>query len=211
MVPGIPHNVTQRGNRRQKTYLIDADYLRYLRLMARACDRFGVDIWAYCLMPNHSHLVAVPESEEALRLAIGEAHREYTAEINKREGWQGHLWQGRFFSCAMNDSYTRAAVRYVELNPVRAGLVARPQDYPWSSARAHLDQRDDLLVKVRPMLEVVGDWASYLGAAANDDQERLRRHVETGRPLGDDPFIEALERKLGRPLRPAIRGRPKGS
>ena len=106
--------------------------------MAEWCDRYRVQVWAYCLMPNHVHLIAVPASSDGLRGAIGEAHRRYTTVINRREGWRGHLWQGRFASYVMDDRYTLAAARYVELNPVRAGLVARAEDYPCSSARAHL-------------------------------------------------------------------------
>jgi putative transposase len=157
-------------------------------------------------MPNHSHLIAVPESEAALRLAIGEAHRRYTAAVNKREGWTGHLWQGRFASFAMDARYTLAAARYVELNPVRAGLVSNACWYPWSSARAHMTGRDDGLVTVAPLLDRVENWAQFLGIAGEDDGA-LRKHASTGRPLGDDAFVDELEAALGRPLRPRKAGR----
>jgi len=117
VVPSLPHHITQRGNRRQRTFFSSDDYLLYLALMAEWCEHYRVQIWAYCLMPNHVHLIAVPESR-----------------INSREGWSGHLWQGRFASYVMDDRYTLAAARYVELNPVRAGLVNRVKNYPWSSA-----------------------------------------------------------------------------
>ena len=115
-MPGVPHHVTQRGNRRQKTFFTKEDYSAYLNLMADWCGQFGVEIWAYCLMPNHVHLIAVPEREDSLAQAIGEAHRRYTRRINFRKGWRGHLWQGRFSSYPMDDVYLMAAVRYVELN-----------------------------------------------------------------------------------------------
>ena len=136
VVPGMPHHVTQRGNRRQQTFFNDRDYAAYLELMADWCRDQGVEIWSYCLLPNHIHLVAVPSSEEGLRWAVGEAHRRYTRRINFREKWRGYLWQGRFASFVMDEPYLLAAARYVELNPVRARLVASPADWPWSSAGA---------------------------------------------------------------------------
>jgi len=202
VVPALPHHVTQRGNRRQRTFFCPDDYLLYIALMAEWCDRYGVQVWACCLMPNHVHLIAVPGSPDGLRGAIGEAHRRYTTKINKREGWRGHLWQGRFASYVMDDRYALAAARYVELNPVRAGLVTRAEDYPWSSARAHLLGHDDCLVRVAPLLARSGDWLSFLGEGANaEDSHSLRRHESTGRPLGSDAFVHNLERVLGRILR----------
>ncbi len=120
----MPHHITQRGNRRQQTFFNNADYAAYLELMAEWCNKEGVDIWAYACMPNHIHLVAIPGTEEALRRAIGEAHRRYTRRINFREKWRGYLWQGRFASFVMDEAYLLAAARYIELNPLRAGLVA---------------------------------------------------------------------------------------
>ena len=123
VIPGLPHHVTQRGNRRQQTFFNDGDYAAYLELMAEWCREEGVEIWGYCLMPNHVHLIAVPKTEDGLRRAIGEAHRRYTRRINFREKWRGYLWQGRFASFIMDEPYLLAAARYVELNPVRAKLV----------------------------------------------------------------------------------------
>ena len=119
VVPRYPHHVTQRGNRRQQTFFCDDDYRAYLELMAEWCKRCGIEIWAYCLMPNHVHLIAVPNSEDGLRRGIGEAHRRYTRRVNFRERWRGHLWQGRFASFVLDDLYLLAATRYVEMNPVR--------------------------------------------------------------------------------------------
>jgi putative transposase len=203
VVPDLPHHITQRGNRRQRTFFTTADYLNYIDLMAEYCHRSAVEIWAWCLMPNHVHLIAVPESSDGLRRAIGEAHRRYTLEINLREGWRGHLWQGRFASFVMDERYTLAAARYIELNPVRAGLVSRPEDYRWSSALGHLHGRDDGLAKVAPLLDHVDDWHSFLESAIPPETgDELRKHESTGRPLGSDEFIERLERTLDRMLRP---------
>src|SRR5437868_509366 len=132
VVPLYPHHVTQRGNRRQQTFFCEEDYRAYKSLLGIWCRRLGVGIWAYCLMPNHVHLIAVPESESALRVALGEAHRRYTRRVNFREGWRGHLWQGRFGSVVLDGAHLFAAGRYVERNPVRAGLWVEPWDYQWS-------------------------------------------------------------------------------
>src|SRR5271169_6618943 len=146
-------------------------------------------------MPNHMHLLAVPASEDGLRRAIGEAHRRYTRRVNFRERWRGHLWQGRFASFVMDEPYLLAAARYVELNPVRAGLTVAPSDYRWNSARAHLTGKDDCLVRVSPLLEIAGDWRRLLTSAVSEEQlEDFREHERTGRVLGDDDFHRRLEK-----------------
>lgn len=151
-------------------------------------------MWAYYLMPNHVHLVVVPESEDGLRHAIGEAHRRYTRRVNLREDWRGHLWQGRFAWVVLVEAHVLAAVRYVERNAVRAGLVATAEKWPWSSARAHVSGRDDTLAQVVPMLERVGGWAEYLAALEDEPLlEALRRRVRTGRVLGGESFVETIE------------------
>jgi len=199
--PGIPHHITQRGNRRQPTFFLPEDYEAYLALMSEWCQRKGVAIWSYCLMPNHVHLVAVPQSEEGLRVAIGEAHRRYTRRVNFRMGWRGHLWQGRFASYPMDEGYLLAAARYVELNPVKAGMVERAEDYSWSSAAHHVDGRSDPLVRESPLKEMVGDWRAFLYSGdCEETSHELKRAERTGRPLGSPEFILFLEKALGRPL-----------
>jgi len=210
VAPGVPHHITQRGNRRLQTFFCDEDYLEYLDLMAEWCSRWKVEIWAYCLMPNHVHLIAVPPSKEALTGAIGEAHRRYTRWVNSREGWKGHLWQGRFFSFPMDEAHLYVGARYVELNPVRAGLVREPWQYRWSSAAAHVKGQDDKLLRAGPLLEMFGDWREYLSKSISaEEAEEIQRHERTGRPLGDETFLSDLEKKLGRDLRPRKTG-PKG-
>lgn len=137
-------------------------------------------------------------------MAIGEAHRRYSRRINFREGWRGHLWQGRFSSFILDDRYLLACTKYVEFNPVRAGLVNNPEDWPWSSAGPHMNGKDDILVKTKPLLEIANKpWEMFL---VSDTQEQeialLRKHERTGRPLGGDSFIESLERLLDRDLKP---------
>jgi putative transposase len=209
VVPGYPHHVTQRGSRRQPTFFCESDYQLYLKVVDKWCLREGVEIWAYCLMPNHIHLVAVPSASDGLACALGYAHRRYAVQINEREGWSGHLWQERFASFVMDESYLMAAVRYVELNPVRAGMVGRPEDYRWSSARAHFEGKDDGLVAVRPMLDRVSSWREFLSTSKRDEVEVIQNHTRTGRPLGRSEFVTGLEKMLGRPMRPRKAGRKK--
>lgn len=207
VIPGMPHHGTQRGNRRQQTFFNDGDYAAYLELMAQSCGQRGVEIWGYCLMPNHVHLIAVPSSEDGLRWAIGSAHERYTRRTNFRQKWRGYLWQGRFGSFVMDEPYLLAAARYVELNPVRAGLVRSAADWPWSSARAHLSGRDDCLVKAAALLAMIGDWSGFLNRAVPEEELKdLRRHSRTGRPLGSESFLERLEAMVGRVLKPQKRG-----
>jgi len=209
VVSGIPHHITQRGNRRQETFFRDDDYESYLKIMSEWCSKRGVEIWGYCLMPNHIHMIAVPETEEGLARAIGEAHKRYTRMINLREHWTGYLWQGRFSSFPMDEDYLLAAVRYVELNPVRARLVDRPEAWRWSSASAHLQGRDDKLVKVRPMLDRVSDWRELLASGDERLYEEIRKHGRTGRPLGSGDFIKKVSQMLNRELETKRPGRKK--
>ena len=206
IVPGLPHHVTQRGNRREPIFFEDGDQEVYRDLLAEQARRRGVEVWAYCLMPNHVHLILTPRDEAGLGLAVGEAHRRYTNFVNARGRWTGHLFQSRFASVAMDEAHLMAAARYVPMNPVRARLVARPQDWPWSSARAHLAGRDDALVNVGPLLARIADFAGFLAGPEDPRARRALRAAETtGRPLGNDDFIAGLERRLGRRL---ARGRP---
>ncbi|MEF2230472.1 MAG: transposase [Pseudodesulfovibrio sp.] len=203
VVPGEPHHVVQRGNRRLPTFFCEADYRLYLKLVGERCAKHSVAVWCYCLMTNHVHLIAVPETESGLRLAFGEAHRRYSLHVNQREGWTGHLWQDRFSSCAMDEPHVLAAARYIERNPVRAGMVAHPADYPWSSAKAHLRGKDDALVKAGPLLSLVPDWRGFIDAKdAPDDLDALRKHERTGRPLGDSAFFDRLQASTGADMRP---------
>jgi putative transposase len=207
VVPGCPHHVTQRGNRGLEVFFSKADYRLYSELMAERCRAAGVQVWAYCLMPNHVHLIVVPGTAEGLGRALGEAHRRYARAINRRQAWQGHLWQERFHSFAMDQAHLLMAARYVELNPLRAGLVRRVGDWPWSSARAHLSGRDDGLAAAGPLLELVADWQAFLKSGLEPAAvERLDRHLRSGRPLGSEAFVADLEGRLARRLRPAKPG-----
>src|SRR4051794_17546370 len=157
VVPGFPHHVTQRGNRRQRTFFREEDYAHYLRLLRFWCAQAGTEVWAWCLMPNHVHLVLVPARKDGLAAALAPVHRRYTWTVNQREGWRGFLWQGRFASSPMDEAHLHACLRYVELNPVRAGLVERAEHWRWSSARAHLGLAADGITALGPASERIDD------------------------------------------------------
>jgi len=200
VIPTVPHHITQRGVRGMETFFDDEDYNTYIKLMREWCVSYGLEVWSYCLMPNHVHLVVVPEHEDSLARGIGEAHRRYTRHINFKKGWKGYLWQGRFASFPMDEDYLLAACRYVELNPVRAKVVKRPEDYQWSSARAHLLGEDDELVKVKPMLDRVSNWAELLASGDQKLFDDVRMHERTGRPLGGEDFVTTMSSIAGREL-----------
>jgi putative transposase len=194
VIPQTPHHVIQRGNRRQRTFFSDDDYRAYLHIAAECFVEAGVEVWAYCLMPNHVHLIATPGVADALAEAVGATHRRYTRRINEREAWTGFLWQGRFASFPMDDNYLMTCARYVGLNPVRAGLVKRAIDWPWSSVGAHVEGRPDPLLSSQPLIDLLGSelvdlFAHDVGA---NDHRRLRLAANTGRPLGAAAWIKSL-------------------
>jgi putative transposase len=162
VAPLIPHHVTQRGNRRQQVFFTDDDYRAYLDLLGEHTRLADVQVWAWCLMPNHVHLMLVPSSAEALRTALAKAHRRYSRLINFREGWRGFLWQGRFASCPLDERHALAAARYIELNPVRATLAPDAACWPWSSAAAHLTGQGDGLTEIAALGIAPADWAGFL-------------------------------------------------
>ncbi len=208
VLPGIPHHVTQRGNHRERTFFEDGDYALYLDLLADAVQRARTEIWSYCLMPNHVHIILVPHDADGLRRTFGDLHRRYTGYINARMRTTGHLWQGRFSSVAMDEAHLVAAFRYVALNPVRARLVKRATDWKWASTLALCDAADDGVVTVAPALERVGDFAAFLDEAFDEafTYAALRKAESIGRPVGSPQWLEAMEAKAGITLRPKKRG-----
>ena len=206
VVPGLPHHVTQRGNRREQVFFEDGDYLAYLDFLRGALVKSSSEIWAWCLMPNHVHLIVMPGDKDGLRKTVANAHRKYASHINQRNKWTGHLWQGRFGSVVMDEAHLYHAFAYVTLNPVRAGLVERAQDWRWSSIHAHLGA-DDGITNTKAANERVGDFSTFL--RANFDKESfdaIRANQQTGRPIGAVDFIEKLEVEFDRALQPQKRG-----
>ncbi|MBU1044612.1 MAG: transposase [Candidatus Omnitrophica bacterium] len=197
VAPKYPHHIVQRGNRRQKVFFLQEDYELYLRLLKFYSQKFNLKVVSYCLMPNHVHLIVIPEQKQSLAQAIGETHRNYTTIINKRELWTGYLWQGRFYSHVLDERYLIAAVRYVLLNPVRASLVGKAKDYAWSSIKIHLKKQKNSLVKDDLLQEIITDWHNLLANAEDEDiSQKIRKHSRTGRPLGGQGFVKELEEQL---------------
>ncbi len=208
VLPGLPHHVTQRGNRRMQTFFEDEDYALYKHLLCEAAAKAGSEIWCYCLMPNHVHIIMVPSHEDGLCATFADAHRRYTGAINARLRETGHLWQGRYGSVVMDEAHLAHAVRYVALNPVRARLVGRAEEWQWSSVRAHLDEEDDGLVSVAAIRKRYGRFREFLGDGELPEAayRALRQSETTGRPLGSEQWLEELEKQTGRRIRPRKRG-----
>ncbi len=201
VVPDIPHHITQRGNRRQDVFFSDQDRRHYLSLLQIFSAMHDLQIWGYCLMTNHVHVVAVPKTKEGLVRCFQELHQVYTRAINFREGWSGCLWQGRYSSFPMDERYLIAAIRYVECNPVAAGIVARAEDYPWSSARAHVHKSPNPVLSPCYLLDQIEDWGSFLKVKDAAFLDSYKGVTHTGRPLGSEHFVQRVEKELGRDLK----------
>jgi putative transposase len=207
VIPGLPHHVTQRGNGRAQVFFCDADYALYRALLAESCRAAAVDVWAWVLMPNHVHLILVPSDTDGLRRALAPVHRRYAGHVHARLNRTGHFWQGRFGAVVMDEPHLEVAVRYVAFNPVRAGLVARPQDWAWSSVHAHLAGRDDGITAIAPIHARIPDFGAFIETPPDPAAlARLRRAETIGRPLGGDTFLAELEALTHRSLKPAKPG-----
>jgi putative transposase len=201
VIPGIPHHIVQRGNRRQKVFFSDEDRIYFLGLLKKAGEKAGLVFWAYCLMGNHFHLIGVPMSENSLAITMATANWKYALTINFREDWKGCLWQGRYYSYPLDHPHLIASARYIERNPVRAKIVEHPEDFPWSSARAHIERTFDNLIETSPLTDEIKDWKSFINQNESEETiKRIRRHLHTGRPMGDEAFIRRLEAQTGRVL-----------
>jgi putative transposase len=193
VIPGCAHHVTQRGVRRQRTFLSDRDYDAYLRLAAEAFRNEDVEVLAYCLMPNHVHLILAPPTETALTNAVSAVHQRYTWRFNHREGCTGSLWQGRFSSFPMDEAHAWTCLRYVGLNPVRAGLADSAFDWRWSSAQALVQAGSDPLL---PSAERRRFGRLDAGFFEEDiplqDANRFRQAAKSGEPVGAREWLKAL-------------------
>jgi putative transposase len=215
VVPGVEHHITQRGNNRQDVFFADDDRRVYLDILHEQACKYGFVVTGYCLMTNHVHIIGAPYREESLPKAVGRTHFLYTQYVNRLHKRSGHLWQNRFYSCALDARHAHHGLAYVELNPVRAGMVMAAEDWAWSSADAHLGGD-----KVHPCLELAAwregmmpaVWRETLAAVAEDREagDALCLHTRTGRPLGSDGFLRKVEAFLGRRVRPLPVGRQRG-
>jgi len=219
ILPGVPHHITQRGNNRQDVFFSDQDRRRYLELLREHTEGHGVRVLGWCLMTNHIHVIVIPTSAESLALALGQLHSQYALEQNRRQHRVGHLWQNRFFSCALEPAQLLAALHYVEMNPVRAGITRTAWDWMWSSAGVHTSaavQHElldwpwiDWMEEMRLGVWSHADWKDALGwTVAEELVEQIRRATRLGEPLGSGEFVSRLEAGAGRRLRVWARGRP---
>jgi putative transposase len=200
--------VIQRGNRQQPIFFTDEDRQGYIDLLTIYCRKTGTRCLAWCLMSNHVHLILVPETSDGLRATLAAVHTAYSQRINAAQATTGHLFQGRFLSYPMDDAHLMVAARYIENNPVKAGMVERAEDWRWSSARAHLAGASDGLTDIAALGQHIANWRAMLvdGLEAADQVEAA---LKTGLPMGAESWREKLARQFGRSLAPAKRG-PKG-
>lgn len=206
----MAHHVVQRGNHRERVFFVEGDFAAYLDLFNAYARKEGVEVFAYCLMLNHVHLVVVPTSAKGLYRALQAVNSQYAQRVNRMRGTSGHLWQGRYYASALDPNHFLNAVRYVERNPVAAGLVARAEDYRWSSAAAHCGARVDRLLQLpgrTSVLRGIADWSSWLAVEVSEDARKLlQRNLRLGLPCGSDAFVEELGRVAGRNLQYLPRG-----
>jgi putative transposase len=213
VVPDIPHHITQRGNRGYDVFFDDADRETYLGILRDQVQRHELKVHGWCLMSNHIHLIATPPREDSLARAVGRTHHLYSMAFNRKHEILGHVWHSRYYSCPIDTGYLITAMIYVDQNPVRAGLVEYPWDWKWSSASAHINMVD-------PWELVDMDWWQWFSEATSwkeliaalqmeKDVDRLRKHTNSGRPLGSEKFVKSIGQKLGYPVTLKPRGRPR--
>lgn len=207
------HHVTQRGNARRFVFESDADRLVYWRLLQKYFPLYKLSLTGYCLMSNHIHLVVVPRRADSIAMALKQLHGRYAAYLNARQQSSGHVWQGRYYSCPLDAPHLWAALRYIELNPVRAGMAVESEAWRWSSAALHCgdeEVRGGVDMSLWRAAWTSSDWRAYLReGGAGDEADAIRRNTHTGRPLGTEEFVEGLEGALHRRLRPEKGGRPR--
>jgi putative transposase len=208
----VPHHVTQRGNARKFILDCDADRMAYLNLLRQNIELHGVGLIGYCLMSNHVHLVVTPHNADGLALALRHAHGRYAIYWNAVHQSSGHAWQGRYFSCPLDRVHLWEALRYTELNPVRAGLTSEAEAWRWSSAAAHCgaEARNEILdLEVWRKDWIASAWREYLAVGETESKlTEIRRCTHTGRPLGSTEFVQTLEGSMKRRLSPQKGGRP---
>ena len=210
VIPGIPHHITQRGVRRQQVFFSHDDYTLFTNLLRHFLKKTDLRVLAWCLMPNHYHILVTPPHSKSLAEFFAPLHRTYSFIINQREGWSGHLWQERYNSFPVDNDHTMAAARYIELNPLRAKLVNSPDEYPWSSAQAHLTSQEDGITDLVSSMNLQHDWKSLLESGLTDEEiAQFRHHENTNLPLGNPQFLEEIRKSCSIPTEPRKRGRPK--
>lgn len=211
ILPGVPHHITQRGNQKQKVFYDSEDYYLYLQLLRVYSIKLELPVLAYCLMPNHVHIIAIPQHEDHLRAVLAPVHTLQAQSFNRKHGSSGHLWQGRYSSIALDDEHCVAALRYIELNPVRAGFVNDPYHWHFSSARIHASLESNSILTNTRIIREIGDWTPFLQSGLDlEFDAEFQRHEKNGYPLAGESFLSEWEQKTGQSLKPSKRGRPAG-
>ena len=212
IIEGLPHHITQRGNYRQNIFEADKDRKQYLEWIEKYSGKYKVKILAYCLMTNHVHFIVIPEESDSLSRLFNTAHMRYSHYYNKKKKAKGHLWQGRFYSCILDDEHLKKAARYVERNPVRAKIVKKAEEWRWSSASTNMDEGvgELRITGMRGYFEINGkDWKDYL--KEKDEVgfvDEIRKATNMSRAMGRESFIEKIEKMLGVSLKLIAQGRP---
>ncbi|MFC1808274.1 transposase [Candidatus Omnitrophota bacterium] len=210
---GYPHHITQRGNFCQPVFKDDKDKEQYLLWIQEYSDKYKLSILTHCLMPNHVHFIGIPEREDSLARTFNTAHMRYAQYVNKKEKRNGHLWQGRFFSCILDNPHLLMAARYIERNPVRAKLVKKPWEWVWSSAQAHING-EEALFSLSNLFDYVDmtpqEWKKYIDRAEERGYiDTIKQYTSVGRPLGTLEFVKKLEKELKERFPLLSRGRPR--
>lgn len=214
VAPNYPHHITQRGNYRQSIFSDDNDRIKYLSLINEYSHKYKVIILSYCLMDNHVHFVAIPKEKDSLARAFNTAHMRYSQYFNKKLKVYGHLWQGRFYSCVLDESHLIAASKYIERNPVRSNLTTKPWLWKWSSAQSHVESKTKPIIDATKLFEYIDfthdKWKEYIEHSDKPEElSFIRKHTIAGRPLGSTAFIAKLEKFFNINLNIIPRGRPK--
>lgn len=218
-LPGVPVHVVQRGNNRAPSFFSDTDRLAYLDFLSESCGRYGVEVHAWVLMTNHVHLLVSPQDRDSLTLMMQWLGAKYVRLINHIYGRTGCLWESRYKGCLIDtERYMLACMRYIELNPVRAGMVAAPADYRWSSFHCNAFGAADKVTRPHPLYLALGEnplerqyayREAFRGHMDNALLHQIRTATHTGTPLGNDRFREQIEEALGRKVGWQRRGRPR--
>jgi len=211
--PGLPHHVTQRGNYRQNVFSNPADFRKYSYWMVEYAKEYDVKILGFCLMDNHVHFIVIPSGPHSLANLFKIVHTRYSLYKNKSQSKTGHLWQGRFYSNVLDEAYLLRAIRYVERNPLRAGMVDKPWEYIWASTREHVGLERQPIIKTVDFHKILSvlegrNWKKYI---ENDDEEmteNFRKNISKCSAIGTEGFIADLEQKTGYCLKNKKMGRP---
>lgn len=208
VIPDTPHHIMQKSMEGAPIFVAKEDFQTYCDILREQCTSAGVMILSYCLMPNQIHLLVMPKDDKALSAAIGETHRQYTNYRNGKQEDKGTFFQNRFYSYPMDESCMLKAAAFIEKLPVMAMIAPKAENYIWSSACAHIKGRADRVMNRKPLLHIIPEWESFIALDLPAvELNEIQSHLSTGRPRGNENFLDAVEEMIGRPVRAGKRGR----